>query len=124
MLITIRNSGAESITHTPKLENKLLIEILHTLDKPDTNHHSYDMFLEGSNIESFVIDKSTKPLLHLMVTGDEWVGDNSKHYKILLETEKDKYIFHYPINNKPDFFKRLFKYFYPEDADKQVEELV
>jgi len=38
--------------------------------------------------------------------------------------DKCHYRLYYEKNIKPDFFKILFREFYPEMADKQVEELV
>jgi len=124
MLITLRNSGAESIHYTPNLDQQLLLKVV---IKAENNSSVYDIFLKGENLDSFILDKETLGIknIHLTVQDNGWSGDKKVTYQIKIITSNGDYRLHYKTNSgKPDFFKRIFKYLYPDMAEKQVEELV
>jgi len=125
MLITLRNSGAEGIQYTPVIDDKLKLEILLEQEKADRHSPLYDIFLKGQQLDAFVVDSAVQPTL-LTMTVDEngWGGEKNDRYEIHLEVNSCHYRLYYEKNVKPDFFKKLFKAFYPEMADKQVEELI
>lgn len=125
MLITLRNSGAENIHFTPKLEPNLHYKIIN--EASDSDQHIIDTFLKGDELDSFILDKDVLDIenLHLSVIDNSWGSTPMKSYRIKILTNNGEYRLLYPTNGgKPDFFKRIFKYLYPEMAEKQVEELV
>ena len=66
MLITLRNSGADSIQYTPVIEDKLKLEILTEIEKANNHTPLYDIFLKGQQLDSFVIDSLiTQTLLNM-----------------------------------------------------------
>lgn len=121
MLITLRNSGALGIQYHKIINPSLLKDIL---EKPDDNIGLHDAFLSSTQLDSFVVMKDDITLLHLNVSENGY-GDSAKNmYEIIIEADKKHYRLYYGTKGKPDFFKILFKYFYPEQAEIQVEELV
>ena len=125
MLITLRNSGADGIQYTPVIDDKLKFDILLETQKADSHSPMYEIFLKGCELDSFIVDSSVTPtLLNMQFEENNWSGEKNNRYEIHLEVDKCHYRLYYAANVKPDFFKILFREFYPEMADKQVEELV
>lgn len=125
MLITLRNSGALGIQYTPVIDDKLKLEIIKENEKADNHSDIYDLFLKGQQLDAFVVDTKIKPtIFNMEVSENGWGNEKNNRYEIHLEVDKCHYRLYYGANDKPDFFKKLFKSFYPDMADKQVEELV
>ncbi len=125
MLITLRNSGAIGIQYTPVIDDKLKLEILIENEKADNHSPLYDIFLKGQQLDAFVVDSDITPtILNMQFEENSWQGEKNDRYEIHLEVDRCHYRLYYEANVKPDFFKKLFKEFYPAMADKQVEELV
>jgi hypothetical protein len=125
MLITLRNSGAESIYFTPYLDNRLKLEIISNATSDNT--YIQDIFLRGDELSSFILDKTVLNIenIHLVVHKNEWSSIKSESYHIKILTDKGEYRINYKVDSgKPDFFKTIFKYLYPDMAEKQIEELV
>lgn len=124
MLITLRNSGAEHIHFTPKIDPNLHYKIINEAEHSD---HLVDVFLKGDELDSFILDKDLLKIenVHLTKQDNSWSGESMITYQIKIITDKGDYRLHYKTNSgKPDFFKKLFKYIYPDMAEKQIEELV
>lgn len=115
MLINLRNSGAAKIQFFKYIDSELLYKIVST---DSNNVFATDLFLKDESLDSFVLDKSIIKInsLHLV--------EEYSIYKISIDTNIGKYNLLYYSDIKPDFFKTLFKYLYPDIADKQVEELI
>lgn len=125
MLITLRNSGAMGIQYTPVIEDKLKFDIVKESEKAEHHSPMYDIFLKGQQLDSFIVDSNITPtILNLEFNEGSSFGEKNDRYEIHLEVDRCHYRLYYEANVKPDFFKKLFKAFYPEMADKQVEELI
>jgi len=117
MLVTLRNSGANGIQYNKITKDEVLLKLANEAD----NGGGFDMFFQHIDLDSFVIQKEDLVLLHLNLNESMMSGE--KRYEIILETDTRHYRLYYH-NGKPGFFKKLFQYFYPDDADAQVEELI
>ena len=126
MLITLRNSGADGIQYTPVINDGLMVDILNKISESNNGDSILsDRFLKFTELDSFIIKQGVEPtLLHLNVSEHGWGGEKELRYEIHLEIEKAHYRLLYYDGQKPGFFKKLFTLFYPEMAEKQIEELV
>lgn len=126
MLITLRNSGAKWIHCTDNYDDELTFKILDKIAVSEANGGGdiYHSMLKSTNIESFIVDKNGFEFIHLENKSERsYMSSDNKQYNIKIKYSDRFYDLYYG-EVKPDFFKVLFKYFYPEQADKQVEELV
>ena len=70
MLITLRNSGALGIQYKPIIEHRLLLEIHEKMEAAEAHSHLYDIFLKGTQLDSFIVSNNITPdLLHMEVCG-------------------------------------------------------
>ena len=116
MLISLRNSGAKNIRQTKVISDEVAEKILKSSDISST-----DFFFKDNEIEMFVVPYVVPELLQ-MQKNKTFHGDI--FYVIDLVIGKTMYKLKYDVGVKPDFFKVLFKFFYPDQAEKQIEELI
>ena len=119
MLISLRNSGAAGIQFYKVVDPHQLMEII-TVDK-EHKDDVHTILLKPINLDSFVLDPNKVNVL--LLKHDNGYSSNDKLYEIFIETTDGRFRLWYN-KGRPDFFKRLFKYCYPEIANEQVEELV
>ena len=116
MLISLRSSGAKYIYQSRVISDDIAEKILKSSDISST-----DFFFKENEIEMFVVPFVVPELLQ-MQKNKTFHGDI--FYSIDLIVGKIKYRLKYNAEVKPDFFKVLFKFFYPDQAEKQIEELI
>lgn len=118
MLITLRNSGAETIFFNKNYNPETLLKIKNEMNP----------LLDPKNIDSFVLDikniKIEQLLLVEQTTYQQRSKNDPKKYYISIETDTSTYRLYYEEGVKPDFFKFLFKKIYPTMAENQIEELI
>ena len=115
MLISLRNSGAKNIRQTKVISDEVAEKIL------SADVVSTDFFFKENEIEMFVVPYVVPELLQMQKNK---TFNGGIFYVIDLVIGKTMYKLKYDVGVKPDFFKVLFKFFYPDQAEKQIEELI